>query len=145
MANKYIGLAIIAIAILLLVSSLGRPSYVLPKLRELIKVNGQIRNYSSKSVWVIVFNHHLGTEPVAYKLAPNYKSPDFIDADAVKTADDTTRTSHTGWIKITDISHVNVQEDHGRLTVGCLACWFVEENRFGKVVYDTTTKWGDPL
>ena len=60
------------------------------KIRNFLKKfggNGQVKNYSSKTLWVIETTSDSRGYPTAHKLRPKYKSPKKIDADGFKRVD----------------------------------------------------------
>ena len=104
--------------------------------------NGQVRNHSSKELWVV--SNDRG-RPVARRLAPGHESPDAIDADGFKAVDGTTIDGHGAWIKIIDLSTADVRDEKGALTRGCILCSSVGEREFGRVRFDDAPGWGRPI
>jgi hypothetical protein len=58
------------------------------QIKKLLKDKGRIKNFSSKTLWVIesTTNHPHGP-PIAHKLKRNHKSPNEIDSDGFKRID----------------------------------------------------------
>ncbi|MGF1479396.1 MAG: hypothetical protein ACFB4I_07880 [Cyanophyceae cyanobacterium] len=105
-------------------------------------MNGQVKNYSSKTLWVLVSQEE---GMVAYPLAPGYQSPDDVDADGFQAVDNTPIDSYQGWIKIVDLSTTVVKDRAEQLTAECLFCGQVEDKEFGKVKFIDQENWGEPI
>ena len=110
------------------------------------KGNGRIRNFSSKTLWVIESDTNDPRGPaVAHKLLPNTKSPPKVDVDGFKRVDGKPIDSHTAWWKILGYAQADVF-DHGQgLTINVLIRIKVAENRFGPEEFDPSETWGIPI
>jgi hypothetical protein len=106
-------------------------------------VAGDIRNESSKTLWVIETDTGSAR---AHQLNPGLWSPASVDADGVKAVDGTPISGHGSWWKVTDISTATVKDaPNGGLQIDCLTCPRVGENQFGTVYYVPATEeegWG---
>ncbi len=104
-----------------------------------LRANGHIYNRSSQPLWVIVTSP---TQAFAYRLAPNHKSPDSLDADAVKSTNGTSIESDTTWYKVLDGATGEVRDAPSGLQIDCLLCYPVHYSEFNPVIYSDSTKWG---
>jgi hypothetical protein len=105
---------------------------------------GTIRNYSSKTLWVV----ETDSGPAkAHKLSPNMKSPSTVDADGVKTVDGSPIDGHTSWWKIRDISTADIYDNNqnSKLTIKASFKSRVKENEFGSVEYKQESGWGEKI
>ena len=101
--------------------------------------NGQVRNHSSKKLWVV----ETDSGPArAHKLLPGRQSPSNVDADGFKAVDGTKIDGHGSWVKILDLSTADVADDGAELTRGCVLCTNVGENEFGPVEFLEGEGWG---
>jgi len=103
---------------------------------------GQVKNYSSRELWVVRKD---AGPAIAYRLAPGRKSPDEVDADGFRAVDGTPIDGHTSRVKIVDLSTADVEDDGPELKRGCTLCMDVGEDEFGKVTFDDSLGWGEPL
>lgn len=108
---------------------------------------GSVVNISSKTLWVVETDTG---SAIAHKLAPNRKSPSTVDADGVKAVDGTPisgliKDDHMSWWKVTGVSNANITDANGKLHNDCLACFPVEENEFGPVVFKNEDGWGERI
>ncbi|GAB3544997.1 hypothetical protein [Spirosoma fluminis] len=105
-----------------------------------IHVNGHVSNRSGKPLWVISSsNNHL----YAYVLRPGYRSPDSLDADAVKSMDGSPINGDTTWHKVIDGGVADVIQLPGGLSLSCLLCYTVHEQEFHQLIYKPTQAWGE--
>ncbi len=81
---------------------------------------------------------------VAHLLGPGRQSPRTLDADGVRSDDQTPIDEHGSWWKARDVSTAVVREDDGHLTISCIACSAVLDGEFGPVHYDRRPDWGEP-
>ena len=105
-------------------------------------MQGQVKNYSSKTLWVLVSK---GNEMYAYKLAPGCQSSSQIDADGFCAVDDSPIDDHIGWIKIVNICTAEVRDAAEQLTSDCMFCGKVRDKVFGKVKFVDKDDWGEPI
>ena len=103
-------------------------------------MKGQVKNYSSKKLWILVSK---GDEMYAYQLAPGYQSSSNIDADGFRAVEDIPIDDYRGWIKIVDICTAQVRDQAGQLTSECMFCGNVREKEFGKVKFVYKDNWGE--
>ena len=104
-------------------------------------LNGQVKNYSSKILWVLESG---GGKFTAHKLAPNQQSPADIDADGFCTVDGTPIDGHQQWVKIVDIATAEVKDNGEQLTGGYLFGGAVEDE-FSNVQFDESDGWGEQI
>lgn len=104
--------------------------------------NGRVNNHSSRALWVV---HTDRRRPVARRLEPGHHSPDGTDADGFKAVDGTPVDGHDAWVKIVDLSTADVRDSGDELKRGCILCRSVGEREFGRVQYDDSPGWGQPL
>lgn len=102
-------------------------------------MGGKVVNHSSRTLWVVETDSGTAT---AHKLASGRRSPSDVDADGFKAHDGTKVDGHDSWVKVTNVSTADVEDKGSSLTRGCIACYNVEENEFGKVTYDQSAGWG---
>ncbi len=109
-------------------------------------IKGEIRNYSSKPLWVLETG---SGKTVAHLLPPMTKTPTNIDADAFKRVDGKPISGHKHWWKILDISTVEIFDSRNDLKVSVIKKIKIDESsdEFGKepVIYDNSKNWGLPL
>jgi hypothetical protein len=103
--------------------------------------NGRVENHSSKELWVVA-------EGKAHILRPNRRSASDVDADGARAKDGTPIDGHKSWWKVNDLGTLVISDGaNGQLTKG----WNfgttskVEDGEFGKLTYDETDGWGEPL
>ena len=105
-------------------------------------MNGQVKNYSSKLLWVLVSK---GDRMYAYQLNSGYQSPSNIDADGFCAVDKTPIDNYRGWIKIVDICTAEVRDRAEQLTSECMFCGNVKDQEFGKVKFVYESNWGEAI
>lgn len=105
-------------------------------------MNGQVKNYSSKLLWVLASK---GDQMYAYQLASGCQSPTNIDADGFCAVDETLINGYKGWVKIVDLCTAEIKEKAGQLTSECMFCGNVEDREFGKVKYIYEDNWREPI
>lgn len=102
--------------------------------------NGRIENRSSKELWVVA-------DGVAHVLAPMRRSVGDVDADGARARDGTPINDHRSWWKVNDLGTMTISDDKGHLVMN--GTWFtttrVEDTEFGKLKYDDTHGWGEPI
>ncbi|MGF1495454.1 MAG: hypothetical protein ACFB8W_01335 [Elainellaceae cyanobacterium] len=59
--------------------------------------------------------------------------------------DGTPIDGHTHWVKIVDLSTADIEDDGPDLKRGCTLCMDVGDDEFGKVTFDDSLGWGEPL
>jgi Leucine-rich repeat (LRR) protein len=122
--------------------SIASESLQSPERNSIEKVNGVIRNESSRNVWVV---ETTTGSAIAHILAPRKSSPTTIDADGVKAYDlGVTLSGHTSWWKIYDPDTAIIGDlPNGQQKIFSFAGFKVEEDEFGRrVTYDYTEGWG---
>lgn len=105
-------------------------------------VKGQVKNYSSKRLWVLETE---SGRPVARWLEPGFKTPSATDVDAFKRADGATIEGHKNWWKFYDFSTAEIFDKGVGLRVSLISKTAVPEDYFGDSVIYKLTKWGEPL
>ena len=105
-------------------------------------MKGQVKNYSSRTLWVLVSKEK---KMNAYQLAPGRCSPENIDADGFKAVEDIPIDGYRGWIKIVDICTAEVKEEGNKLTSECLFCGNVDDEEFGEVSFYKGDDWGEVI
>ena len=103
---------------------------------------GQVVNYSSKGLWVLETDS--GT-PVAHRLAAHSRSPNTIDADAVRTIDGRPISGHASWWKIVDVARGDILDSTEGPIIRCWPRLKVEDDYFGPYQFNPAEGWGDPL
>ncbi|MFZ4713134.1 MAG: hypothetical protein ACOYL6_05470 [Bacteriovoracaceae bacterium] len=107
-------------------------------------IKGQVKNFSSKSFWV------LETEtgkPIAHKLLPMTKSPNVIDADAFRRSDGKSIEAHSSWWKFYDFSTLEIYDNAENIKLSIITKTKVTDKEFGPatIIYEDTKSWGVPL
>ncbi|MCC7440657.1 MAG: DUF3892 domain-containing protein [Bdellovibrionales bacterium] len=105
-------------------------------------IKGQVRNYSSKAIWVIETD---SGRPVAHLLAPMTKSPNGVDADAFRRVDGKPIQGHKSWWKIYDFSTAEIFDKGDDLKTSALTQTAVMDDEFGgpkSITYDRSENWG---
>ncbi len=87
----------------------------LKKICKLLGLKGHVKNFSSKSIWVLETD---SGSAIAHLLKPMFKSPPSVDADAYKREDGKPIEGHKSWWKIYD-SNAEIF-DQGRRRSGAL-------------------------
>lgn len=105
-------------------------------------MKGQVKNYSSLPLWVLVSKDE---KMNAYVLAPGYQSPSNLDADGFKAVNDIPIDGYRGWIKIVDFCTAEVRDKAGGLTKRCLFCGNVGDDVFGSVSFHNGDSWGETI
>lgn len=112
-----------------------------------MKLKGRIKNKSKKTVWVVENTSTKGKFAKAHKLGPNRKTPEGIDADAVKAITGTI-SGYTGWWKINDLVWATIEGEGGLLKIDAfpsMGSRKVKENEFGTITYDHSLGWGTAI
>lgn len=118
----------------------------LEALRKRFKGKGQVRNFSSKTLWVIESDSNDQNGPAtAHKLLPGSKSPPKFDADGFKRTDGGPINGHKSWWKIWGYGRADIFDRGQGLTVDALIKFKVPENEFGPVEFDPKETWGIPI
>lgn len=117
------------------------------KLKSLWKklgINGQVVNFSSKTLWVLETN---SGKSIAHLLLPMTKSPLKIDADAFRREDGKAIEGHKSWWKFYDFSTVEVFDESGSLKLSVVTKVKVSDEEFGgkSIIYDSAKNWGEPI
>lgn len=97
-----------------------------------LKINGQIKNFSSKELWVVETE---SGKAIARRLPPGFKTPPKIDHDAFKRVDKKPIEVHKNWWKIYDVSTAEIFDQGDAVRVSAIAKTAVNENRFGSPIY----------
>jgi hypothetical protein len=105
-------------------------------------INGQVKNFSSKKLWVIETD---SGKPIARWLQPGFKSPKEIDADGFKRVDKGAIEGHKNWWKIYDISTAEIYDKGDSLRVSAITKTAVDEHHFGKNPSYRNESWGSPI
>ena len=110
------------------------------------KGNGKVYNYTRKWIWVVeaTTNHPTGPA-IAHKLAPRTKAPIKFDIDGFKRVDGKAIEGHSTWWKIWGHCTADLYDHGNGVRVDVVVKFKVSENKFGSVVYDDATDWGDPI
>ena len=77
----------------------------LKRIWKKLGVKGQVKNYSSKPIWVLETD---SGKSIAHLLPPMTKSPNGVDADAFRRVDDKPIQGHKSWWKFYGFSMVEV-------------------------------------
>jgi hypothetical protein len=117
------------------------------KLKSLWKklgINGQVINFSSKTLWVLETNTG---KSIAHLLLPMTKSPIKIDADAFRREDGKAIEGHASWWKFYDFSTVEVYDKGNDVRLSVITKVKVSDEEFGgkSIVYDSSKSWGVPI
>ncbi len=117
------------------------------KLKSLWKklgINGQVVNFSSKSLWVIETNTG---KSIAHLLLPMTKWPIKIDTDAFRREDGKAIEGHKSWWKFYDYSTVEVYDNGNDVKLSVVTKVKVNDEEFGgkSIVYDSSKSWGIPV
>ncbi len=105
-------------------------------------VNGQLKNFSSKELWVLDTD---SGKPIARRLQAGCKTPPTTDTDAFKRVDGVTIDGHKSWWKFYDISTVEVYDQGAKLVrISAIIKTAVKENHFGEPTY-LDKKYGLPI
>lgn len=113
----------------------------LKKLWKELGINGQVKNYSSRRLWVIETN---SGEPIARWLESGFKTPKNSDVDGFKRFDGISVAGHPNWWKIYDFSTAEVFDARHDLKVSVISKTAVDENHFGSPLYQQES-WGTPI
>ena len=108
-------------------------------------IKGQIKNYSSKSIWVLETD---SGKPMAHLLQSFSKSPNKVDADAFRRVDDKPIQNHKSWWKFYDFSTVEIFDNGNDIKTSVVTMIAVEDQEFSgtnKTTSDQSNNWGDPL
>lgn len=110
------------------------------------KGNGQVRNFSSKTLWVIESDTNDPHGPaIAHKLLPSTKSPKKLDADGFKRVDGEPIDDHRAWWKIVGYAQADIFDRGRDLAINVLVKIKVSDNKFGDVEFDSKETWGVPI
>ncbi len=117
------------------------------KLKALWKklgINGQVVNFSSKTLWVLETNTG---KSIAHLLLPMTKSPIKIDADAFRREDGRAVDGHKSWWKFYDFSTVEIYDNGDELKLSVITKVKVSDEEFGgkSIIYDSAKNWGEPI
>src|SRR3989339_1530720 len=118
----------------------------LKKIWKRLRINGQVKNYSSKKLWVLETNTGVA---IAHILLPGQKSPQKIDADAFKRVDGIPVEKHFSWWKFYDFSTVDVFDDNQELLISVITKRSVDDSEFEgsqrKIQYNKNSNWGERI
>lgn len=115
---------------------------------KFISEGGQVRNYSSKDLWVVETD---SGSAIAHKLSPGRQSPASVDTDGVKSIDGTPIDGHNSWWKIEldgggGLIFSDVQNSGSELKLSCGGfCTKQQDGEFGNVAFDNTDNWGTAI
>jgi hypothetical protein len=104
---------------------------------------GTVANHTSKTLLVIETD--AGNANV-HELPPGFRSPDGVDADAVRTKDGTPIANHPSWWKVRGPATATVTESALELRITDLPWMIVKagDNEFGQLFYVREEVWGVP-
>lgn len=95
-------------------------------LYDKIKGKGLVKNFSSKSTWVIETDSGM---PKAHVVPPLYKSPPIVDADGFKRVDKGSIRNHCTWWKVPGHIVIRVYDKNSKIDFSGFA-YQVSETRF---------------
>ena len=113
----------------------------LKRLWKELGIRGQVKNFSSKRLWVIETDSGV---PIARWLESGFKTPQNIDVDGFKRFDGVPVAGHPNWWKIYDFSTAEIFNAGQDLRVSAISKTAVDENHFGKPLYKQES-WGTPM
>lgn len=116
----------------------------LRKIWKKLGINGQVVNFSSKTLWVLETN--TGSS-IAHLLLPMTMSPISIDADAFRREDGKLIEGHNSWWKFYDFSTAEVYDNGRDLKLSLITKVKVSDEEFGgkSIIYDSSKGWGKPI
>jgi Protein of unknown function (DUF3892) len=110
------------------------------------KGNGQVRNRSSKDIWVVETNtNHPRGPAVAHKLKPNTRSPLQFDIDGFKRFDGKSIEGHKYWWKIWGRTTADLFDKGQGIGVDVSVKFRVPDDQFGPIRYNPSEDWGVPI
>lgn len=105
-------------------------------------INGQVKNFSSKKLWVIETD---SGKPIARWLEPGFKTPNEIDVDGFKRVDKRAIEGHKNWWKIYDVSTAEIYDRGDALRISAITRTAVGEYHFGENLSYLSESWGTPI
>lgn len=114
----------------------------LNKIWKELGIKGQVKNFSSKPLWVLETE---SGRPIARVLSPGFKTPVDVDVDGFKRVDGGAIEGHKNWWKFYDFSTAEVFDEGSSLRVSAISKRAVPENHFGDPVLYKEVKWGTPI